>query len=222
MAKIIPIGVLASGSGSNLQSLIDHIEAGKLDAEIRIVLCNNNDAYALERCKKHRIPTRVVNHREFTSRELFDQRMIEILNPCGVTLVVMAGFMRILSPDFFRAFPLRIMNIHPALLPSFPGTHVQQKALDYGVRFSGCTVHFADEGVDSGPIIIQAVVPVFDEDTAESLAERILKEEHRIYPQAVQYFAEDKIEIVGRRVRIRNGRPATEKPFHNPPLVSYV
>ena len=222
MAKKIPIGVLASGSGSNLQSLIDHIEAGKLDAEIRIVLCNNADAYALERCRKHNIPTRVVNHREFTSRELFDQRMIEILNACGVTLVVMAGFMRILSPEFFRAFPLRIMNIHPALLPSFPGTHVQQKALDYGVRFSGCTVHFADEGVDSGPIIIQAVVPVLDDDTVESLAERILNEEHRIYPQAVQYFAEDKIEIVGRRVRIRTGRPAAEKPLHNPPLASHV
>ncbi len=222
MAKKIPIGVLASGSGSNLQSLIDHIEAGKLDAEIRVVLCNNADAYALERCRKHNIPTRVVNHREFTSRELFDQRMIEILNACGVTLVVMAGFMRILSPEFFRAFPLRIMNIHPALLPSFPGTHVQQKALDYGVRFSGCTVHFADEGVDSGPIIIQAVVPVLDDDTVESLAERILNEEHRIYPQAVQYFAEDKIEIVGRRVRIRTGRPAAEKPLSNPPLASHV
>jgi len=221
MTKKIPVGVLASGSGSNLQSLIDHIEAGRLDAEIRVVLCNNADAYALERCRKHSIPARVVDHRAFASRELFDRRMIEILNACGVTLVVMAGFMRILSPEFFRAFPLRIMNIHPALLPSFPGTHVQQKALDYGARFSGCTVHFADEGVDSGPIIIQAVVPVFDEDTAESLAERILKEEHRIYPQAVQYYAEGRIEIAGRRVRIRNGCAATEKALHNPPLTFY-
>ena len=224
MTKKIPVGVLASGSGSNLQSLIDHIEAGRLDAEIRVVLCNNADAYALERCRKHHIPARVVDHRAFASRELFDRRMIEILNDCGVTLVIMAGFMRILSPEFFRAFPLRIMNIHPALLPSFPGTHVQQKALDYGVRFSGCTVHFADEGVDSGPIIIQAVVPVFDEDTAESLAERILKEEHRIYPQAVQYYAEERIEIAGRRVRIRNGCAATaltEKVLHNPPLTDY-
>ncbi|MCX5824066.1 MAG: phosphoribosylglycinamide formyltransferase [Deltaproteobacteria bacterium] len=221
MTKKIPLGVLASGSGSNLQSLIDHIEAGWLDAEIRVVLCNNADAYALERCRKHSIPARVVDHRAFASRELFDRRMIEILNDCGVTLVIMAGFMRILSPEFFRAFPLRIMNIHPALLPSFPGTHVQQKALDYGVRFSGCTVHFADEGVDSGPIIIQAVVPVFDEDTAESLAERILKEEHRIYPQAVQYYAEERIEIAGRRVLIRNSCAATEKALHNPPLTFY-
>jgi len=217
MTKKIPVGVLVSGSGSNLQSLIDHIEAGRLDAEIRIVLCNNADAYALERCRKHRIPARVVDHRAFASRELFDGRMIEILNAAGVELVVMAGFMRILSPEFFRAFPLRIMNIHPALLPSFPGNHVQQKAVDYGVRFSGCTVHFADEGVDSGPIIIQAVVPVYDEDDAESLAARILKEEHRIYPQAIQYYAEERIEIAGRRVRIRNVCAATEKALHNPP-----
>jgi phosphoribosylglycinamide formyltransferase-1 len=146
--------------------------------------------------------------------------MIEVLNDAGASLVVMAGFMRILSSDFFRAFPLRVMNIHPALLPSFPGTHVQQKAVDYGVRFSGCTVHFADEGVDSGPIIIQAVVPVFDEDTAESLAQRILKEEHRIYPQAIQYYAEGRIEIAGRRVRIRGCKTA-EMALHNPPLTLY-
>lgn len=217
VTKKIPVGILVSGSGSNLQSLIDHIEAGRLDAEIRIVLCNNADAYALERCRKHNIPARVVDHRAFSTRELFDRSMIEILNDCGVALVVMAGFMRILSPEFFRAFPLQIMNIHPALLPSFPGTHVQQKALDYGVRFSGCTVHFADEGVDSGPIIIQAVVPVFDEDTAESLADRILKEEHRIYPQAIQYYAEGRIELTGRRVLI-HGCEVTEMALHNPPL----
>jgi phosphoribosylglycinamide formyltransferase-1 len=217
----IPVGVLVSGSGSNLQSLIDHIEAGKLDAEIRVVLSNNPDAYSLERCRKHRISTVVVDHREFTSREQFDRRMIDILDASGVELVIMAGFMRILSPVFFRAFPMRIMNIHPALLPSFPGTHVQQKAVDYGVKFSGCTVHFADEGVDSGPIIIQAVVPVYDEDTAETLAERILREEHRIYPQAIQYYAEDRIEITGRRVRIRNGCQTTEKALHNPPLTRF-
>jgi phosphoribosylglycinamide formyltransferase 1 len=221
MAKKIAIGVLVSGSGSNLQSLIDHVEAGSLHAEIRVVISNNPDAYALERCQKHRIPAVVVNHREFVCREPFERRMIEILNASGVALVVMAGFMRILSPVFFRAFPMRIMNIHPALLPSFPGTHVQQKAVDYGVKFSGCTVHFADEGMDSGPIIIQAVVPVYDEDTAESLADRILQEEHRIYPQAIQYYAEDRIEITGRRIRIRNGCPTTEKALHNPPLTFF-
>jgi phosphoribosylglycinamide formyltransferase-1 len=133
----------------------------------------------------------------------------------------MAGYMRILSPEFFRAFPQKIMNIHPALLPAFPGTHVQQKALDYGVKFSGCTVHFADEGVDTGPIIIQAVVPVHEEDTADDLAARILKEEHRIYPQAIQYYAEGRIEIRGRKVYIRNGRRMADDVRRNPPLTGF-
>jgi phosphoribosylglycinamide formyltransferase-1 len=218
MVKKVSVGVLVSGSGSNLQSMIDHIDRGKLDADIRLVLSNNPDAFALERCRKHGIPAVVVDHREFSSRELFDRRMIELLNNAGVELVVMAGFMRILSREFFRAFPLRIMNIHPALLPAFPGTHVQQKAIDYGVKFSGCTVHFADEGVDTGPIIIQAVVPVCDGDDAESLAARILIEEHRIYSQAVQYYAEGRIGIEGRRVRIRNICRTTETVSPNPPL----
>jgi phosphoribosylglycinamide formyltransferase 1 len=204
MVKKISVGVLVSGSGSNLQSLIDHIDQGKLDAEIVLVISNNPNAFALERCRKHGIPTAVVDHREVPSRILFDCRMIELLKKAGVELVVMAGFMRILSGEFFRAFPMRVMNIHPSLLPAFPGTRVQQKAVDYGVKFSGCTVHFADEGVDTGPIIIQAVVPVYDEDDADSLAARILKEEHKIYPQAVQYYAEGRIGIEGRRVRIRN------------------
>jgi phosphoribosylglycinamide formyltransferase-1 len=207
MAPKVPIGVLVSGSGSNLQSLIDHIDQGLLDAEIRIVVSNNPEAFAIERCRKHGIPFATLDHRAFSSRETFDQRMIELLKAAGVELVVMAGFMRILSSVFFKAFPMRIMNIHPALLPAFPGTHVQKKALDYGVKFSGCTVHFADEGVDSGPIILQAVVPVFDDDDAESLAARILKEEHKIYPAAVQYFAEGRIEITGRRVRIKGSIP---------------
>ena len=203
MIKKISIGVLVSGSGSNLQSLIDNIEQGTLDAEIKLVISNNPHAFALERCRKHGVPTAVLDHGKFASRELFDCRMIELLLSAGVELVVMAGFMRILSHVFFRAFPMRIMNIHPALLPCFPGTHVQQKAIDYGVKYSGCTVHFADEGVDTGPIILQAVVPVYDEDNAESLAARILKEEHKIYPQAIQYYAEGRIEIDGRRVKIR-------------------
>jgi phosphoribosylglycinamide formyltransferase-1 len=133
----------------------------------------------------------------------------------------MAGFMRILSQEFFRAFPRRILNIHPALLPSFPGTNVQKKAVEYGVKFSGCTVHFADEGVDTGPIIIQAVVPVYENDTADTLAARILLEEHKIYPQAIQYYAEGRIEIEGRTVLIRNGSPLTEKVLHNPPLTRF-
>ncbi len=218
MPNRVNIGVLVSGSGSNLQSLIDHIESGKLDAEIRIVISNNPGAYALERCRKHRIPFSVIDHHEYPSREEFDRQIIGALNAAGIELVVMAGFMRILSSEFFRAFPSRVMNIHPALLPAFPGTHVQKKALDYGVKFSGCTVHFAEEGVDTGPIIIQSVVPVHDDDTGDALADRILREEHRIYPQAIQFYAEGRLRIEGRRVMIVDGPGPSESALHNPPL----
>jgi len=221
MPKKIALGVLVSGSGSNLQSIIDHIESGRLDAEIKLVVSNNPDAFALQRCAKHRLPTALIDHREFPTREDFDRCVIATLRAADVELVVMAGFMRILSPEFFRAFPRRILNIHPALLPSFPGTNVQKKAVEYGVKFSGCTVHFADEGVDTGPIIIQAVVPVDENDTADTLAARILVEEHKIYPQAIQYYAEGRIEIEGRTVLIRNGSPLTEKVLHNPPLTRF-
>jgi phosphoribosylglycinamide formyltransferase 1 len=221
MIKKIGIGVLVSGSGSNLQSLIDHIQSGTLDSEIKIVISNNPDAYALERCKKHNIVSMVVDHRQYTSREDFDRRLVEIMIAADVELVVMAGFMRILSSIFFNAFPMRIMNIHPALLPAFPGTHVQQKAVDYGVKFSGCTVHFAEEGIDSGPIIIQSVVPVYEDDTGETLAERILNEEHRIYPQAIQYYAEGRINIHGRKVLIRSAKRIPESAIHNPSLSGF-
>lgn len=221
MLRKVGIGVLVSGSGSNLQSIIDHIEAGTLDAEIRVVLSNNPEAYALERCRKHRISSVVIDHRQFDCRENYDRRAIAILESSGVELVVMAGFMRILSPEFFRAFPRRIINIHPALLPAFPGMHVQQKAVEYGVKFAGCTVHFADEGIDTGPIIIQSVVPVYEDDTPDTLSTRILKEEHRIYPQAIQYYAEGKLVIEGRRVLIRSGHRFAEKALHNPPLTRF-
>jgi phosphoribosylglycinamide formyltransferase 1 len=221
MLKKIGIGVLVSGSGSNLQSIIDHIESGRLDAEIRMVISNNPDAFALQRCCNHRLRVTVIDHREFHTREDFDRCMIAKLKAAEVELVVMAGFMRILSPEFFLAFPRRIMNIHPALLPSFPGVHVQKKAIEYGAKFSGCTVHFADEGVDTGPIIIQSVVPVYDDDTADTLSARILREEHRIYPQAIQYYAEGRIEIVGRTVHIKNGHRLPEKAIHNPPLTRF-
>jgi phosphoribosylglycinamide formyltransferase 1 len=222
MLNKIAIGVLVSGSGSNLQSIIRHIEDGTLDAKIKVVISNNPDAHALQRCSNHRIPAVVVDHREFDSRENFDRKMIAILKSADVKLVVMAGFMRILSPEFFRTFPSRIMNIHPALLPSFPGTNVQQKAVEYGVKFSGCTVHFADEGVDSGPIIIQAVVPVYEDDTADTLAARILVEEHRIYPQAIQYYAEGRIEIEGHKVLIKNRSRFTDiAALHNPSLTRF-
>jgi phosphoribosylglycinamide formyltransferase 1 len=214
----IGIGVLVSGSGSNLQAIIDHIEAGLLKATIKVVISNTPDAFALERARKHTIETLVVDHREFVSREEYDTRLVEIFQAHGVQLVVMAGFMRILTPVFLRAFPMKIMNIHPALLPSFPGMHAQEKAFDYGVKFSGCTVHFADEGVDTGPIIIQSVVPVYDDDSAQSLAERILAEEHRIYPQAIQLFADGKIVIEGRKVRIAKSERVSLPVLHNPPL----
>ncbi len=204
MADLLKLGVLISGSGSNLQSIIDNIEKGSLKAIIKIVISNNPDAFGITRAKKHGIPFVVLKNRDFKSKEEFDSELIKVLKENNVDLVVLAGFMRIISPAFLKAFPQRVMNIHPALLPSFPGLHGQKQAFDYGVKFSGCTVHFVDEGVDTGPIIIQSVVPVLEDDTEETLAARILKEEHRIYPQAIQLFADGKIEIQGRKVRIKN------------------
>lgn len=200
MARQVPIGVLISGGGTNLQSIIDAVEAKKLDARIAVVLSNKADAYGLARAQTHGIEGQFVDHKRFPSREAFDQAVIDLLQARGVELVVLAGFMRLLSPLFVKAYSNRIMNIHPALLPAFPGLHVQQKALDHGVRFSGCTVHFVNEECDEGPIIIQAVVPVFTDDTEASLAARILKQEHRIYPRAIQLYAEGRLRIEGRRV----------------------
>lgn len=203
MADLLKLGILISGNGSNLQSIIDYIEKGSLKATIKIVISNNPDAYGLTRAKKHGIPVVILKNGDFINKEDFDLELINILKNNSVDLVILAGFMRVLTPTFLKAFPQKIMNIHPALLPSFPGIHGQKQALEYGVKLSGCTVHFVDEGVDTGPIIIQSAVQVFDDDTEETLAARILKEEHRIYPQAIQLFAEGKIEIKGRKVRIK-------------------
>lgn len=213
--------MLVSGSGSNLQAIIDNIDKGLLDGEIKVVISNNVDAYALVRAEKHHIPCVVIKHSDFESREDFDRKMVDVLNSLCIDLVVMAGFMKVLTPLFLNAFPMRIMNIHPAILPAFPGVHAQKRAADYGVRFSGCTVHFADEGVDSGPIIIQAIVPAYDDDTEDTLAARILKEEHRIYPQAIQFYAEGRIEVIGRKVRIRGSQRIPETPLHNPPVTAF-
>jgi phosphoribosylglycinamide formyltransferase-1 len=202
MADLLKLGVLISGNGSNMQSIIDHIEKGSLKAIIKIVISNNPDAYGITRAKKHGIPVAVIKNSDFKNKEEFDLELIRILRSNNVDLVILAGFMRIITPTLLNAFPQKVMNIHPALLPSFPGTHGQKQALEYGVKISGCTVHFVDEGVDTGPIIIQSAVQVFDDDTEETLAARILKEEHRIYPQAIQLFAGGKIEIKGRKVRI--------------------
>jgi phosphoribosylglycinamide formyltransferase-1 len=202
MADLLKLGVLISGNGSNLQSIIDHIEKGSLKANIKIVISNNPEAYGITRAKKYGIPVVVLKNGEFKNKEEFDLELIRILKNNCVDLVILAGFMRIITPALLKAFPHKIMNIHPALLPSFPGIHGQKQALEYGVKLSGCTVHFVDEGVDTGPIIIQSAVQVFDDDTEETLAARILKEEHKIYPRAIQFFAEGKIEINGRKVRI--------------------
>jgi len=202
MAKQVSIGVLISGSGTNLQAIIDAIEAGKLDAKIEVVLSNKADAYGLVRARNHRIPTEVLNHKNFSSREAYDEALVALLDGRGVELVVLAGFMRLLSPVFVKAYSNRIMNIHPALLPAFPGLNVQQKAVEHGARFSGCTVHFVNEECDQGPIIIQAVVPVFPDDTGETLAARILEQEHRIYSRAIQLFAQRRLKVIGRRVLV--------------------
>lgn len=202
MARQVSIGVLISGSGTNLQAIIDAIEAGKVDAKIEVVVSNKADAYGLVRARNHGIAVEVLNHRSFCSREDYDRAVIAVLQARGVELVVLAGFMRLLSPGFVKTYSNRIMNIHPALLPSFPGLNVQQKAVDHGVRFSGCTVHFVNEECDEGPIIIQAVVPVFADDTGETLAARILEQEHRIYPRAIQLYAEGRLKVVGRKVLV--------------------
>ena len=203
MADLLKLGILISGNGSNLQSIIDYIEKGSLKATIKIVISNNPDAYGLTRAKKHGIPVVILKNGDFINKEDFDLELINILKNNSVDLVILAGFMRIITSTFLKAFPQKIMNIHPALLPSFPGIHGQKQALEYGVKLSGCTVHFVDEGVDTGPIIIQSAVQVFDDDTEETLAARILKEEHRIYPLAIQFFAEGKIEIKGRKISIK-------------------
>lgn len=218
MAKPVPIGVLISGSGTNLQAIIDAIAAKKLDANIAVVLSNKADAYGLARAQNHGIRTEVLDHKAFASREAYDQAVVDLLRGRGVELVVLAGFMRLLSPVFIKAYSNRIMNIHPALLPSFPGLHVQKKALDHGVRFAGCTVHFVNEDCDEGPIIIQAVVPVFPDDSEEQLAARILKQEHRIYPRAIQLYAEGRLHVVGRRVLVDRLAKDESQALIQPPL----
>lgn len=218
MRRQVLIGVLISGSGTNLQSIIDAIEAKELDAKIQVVLSNRADAYGLMRAKKHRIPVEVLDHKRFPSREAFDQAVVDILRAREVELVVLAGFMRLLSPVFVGAYSNRIMNIHPALLPAFPGLHVQKKAVEHGVRFSGCTVHFVNEACDEGPIIIQAVVPVFPEDTEESLAVRILEQEHRIYPRAIQLYSEGRLRIEGRKVFVDGLARKEDQVLVLPPL----
>lgn len=211
------IGVLVSGRGSNLQAVIDNIESGSLSAEIAVVISDQADAFALERARKHGIPPVHISARGFKDRrEAYDALLVQELRKYDVGLVILAGFMRIITRVLVDAFPHRIMNIHPALLPSFPGLHVQKAAIEHGVKFSGCTVHFVDEGMDTGPIIIQAVVPVLDGDTEDTLAARILKQEHKIFSRAIQLFAEGRLRVEGRRVLVDGGRTESDDFLINP------
>lgn len=197
------MGVLASGNGSNLQAIIDSSRAGNIDVKIAVVVSDVADAPALERARVAGIPAVHVPPGRFRTRLTpeAEQRCIEVLEEHGVQVVALAGFMRILHDDFLNRYAGRVVNVHPALLPAFPGLHGQKQALDYGVKWSGATVHFVDAGVDTGPIILQAAVPVMDDDTEETLASRILKEEHRIYPQALRLIAEGTLRVDGRVVR---------------------
>jgi phosphoribosylglycinamide formyltransferase-1 len=206
---MLKIGVLVSGRGSNLQALIDNIEAGKLKVSLELVISDKPEAYALQRCKRHGIESLVVERKNFPSRRAFEEELIKRLRDKGVELVVLAGFMRILSPLFVNAFRNRVINIHPSLIPSFQGLNAQRQAVEFGSKFSGCTVHIVDESVDAGPIIIQAVVPLLEEETEESLSEKILTYEHRILPQAVQWFAENRVRIEGRRVSVIGAKYGT-------------
>lgn len=199
------IAILASGSGSNAQAIMDKIAAGLLDARIVTVLCNRPGAGVIARAEKAGIPCQVLDHTQFADRESFDRRMVAALQEAGAELVVLAGYMRLLTAPFLDAFAMRVVNVHPAVLPSFPGLHGAQDAVDYGVRISGCTVHFVEEKMDSGPVIIQAAVPVNPEECAKSLQQRIQSLEHRIYPQAIQWLAEKRITLDGRRTRLAPG-----------------
>jgi phosphoribosylglycinamide formyltransferase 1 len=213
----VKLGVLVSGRGSNLQAIIDNIEQGFLPAEIAVVISDQHDAYALERARKHNIPAIHMSATAFKrKRDEYDAFLVTELQKNKVELVCLAGFMRIITPTLIKAFPNRILNIHPALLPAFPGLHVQKAALDHGVKFSGCTVHFVDEGMDTGPIIIQAVVPILDDDTEDSLSERILKQEHKIYSRAIHLYAEGKLKIEGKRVLVTGGKTIADDFLMNP------
>ena len=215
----LQVGVLLSGRGSNLQAVIDAIEAGTVSAKIAVVISNKKEAPGLERARKHRVPDVFLDPKPFAgrpdSREAYDRAVLEVLQKHEVELVLLAGYMRIITPVLVKAYENRMMNIHPSLLPSFPGLDVQKKAIDHGCKIAGCTVHFVTEGVDEGPIIIQAAVPIHEADTPETLAARILEQEHRIYPRAIQLYAEGKLRVEGRRVVV-NGSVHSGPGFRNP------
>jgi phosphoribosylglycinamide formyltransferase 1 len=208
------VAVLASGRGSNLQAVIDAIEAGTVQAKIVAVISNKKEAPALERARRHGLSALFVDPNPYAgrpdSREAYDRELLDALRRHDVGLVLLAGYMKIVTRVLVEAFANRMMNIHPSLLPSFPGLDVQKKAIEWGCKLAGCTVHFVTEGVDEGPIILQAAVPILDDDTPETLAARILEQEHKIYPRAVQLFAEGRLRVEGQRVFIEDGKPEGE------------
>ena len=217
--KKLPIAVFVSGRGTNLQSIIDAIESGKLDAEIKLVISNRSKAYALKRCEKHGIPYEVIPSKNYKDPKEWGKALIEAVKKSGAELIVLAGFMKIVPPNFIEAFENRIINIHPSLLPAFRGLDAQKQAFDYGVTITGCSVHLVTPELDAGPIIAQAAVPVLPNDTAQTLANRILEHEHRIYPQVIQWFAENRVKVDNGKVVVLGAKYGT-LPF-NPSLEKF-
>jgi phosphoribosylglycinamide formyltransferase-1 len=218
------LGVLASGGGTNLGAILDACASRRIDAQVAVVVSNLAGAGALARAEKAGVATEVLPSKGITDRAAYDAQLVERLKAHGVELVCLAGYMRIVTPAFLRAFGPsdatrgcpRVLNVHPGLLPAFPGLHAQKQALDYGSRFAGCTVHFVDEGTDTGPIVAQAIVPVLPDDTEPTLAARILEQEHRLYPQAIHWFAQGRLSLEGRHVRVDGGRPPAPFAHVNP------
>lgn len=201
----IKLGVLLSGTGTNLQSILDAIQAKRLDARVTVVISNIASAGGIERASKAGVPAIVVDHREYVSRRGFDAKIVKILKQHGVDYVVLAGFMRVLTEKLLDAYPMRIVNIHPSLLPAFPGINAQSQAFTYGVRVTGCTVHFVDSGTDTGPVIAQCAVPVLPDDTDDSLRKRILVQEHKLLVDVLQWIAEGRVQV--KPMSVRGGRP---------------
>ena len=218
-SQLVRLAVLLSGRGSNLQAIIEAIEGGALSAEIAVVVSNKQEAAGLERARKHGAPVVWLDPKPFAgrpdSREAYDRAMLDVLRKYEVDLVLLAGYMKIVTAVLVAAYENRMMNIHPSLLPSFPGLDVQKKAIEHGCKIAGCTVHFVTEGVDEGPIIVQAAVPIVEGDTPDALAARILEQEHRIYPHAIQLYAEGRLRVEGRRVMVAEAGPPMGG-FHNP------
>ncbi len=211
------IGVLASGSGSNLQAILDRCADGSVPAQVAVVICNIPGARAIERARSAGVPAILLEHKAYPSRDAYDAEVVRLLRQHEVDLVCLAGFMRLITPTLLSAFQNKILNIHPSLLPSYPGLHAVRKTLAAGARVSGCTVHIVDEGTDTGPIVVQAAVPILDGDTEETLAARILQQEHRCYPRAIALLAQGRVLLEGRRVRI-SARTDPDRTLSSPEL----